>query len=322
MCSLKVVRSAVIAAFLFAAGIAPAAPTFVVAQDGSGDFETIQEAVDAMKAFPPERITIRVRNGVYREKLVIHEWNTRLTIIGEDVGATVISYDDYFDGIGRGRNSTFFTPTMQVNADDFVASNLTIENTAGEVGQAVALAVDANRVVFRKIRLLGNQDTLYVTGEGNRMLFDDCYIEGTTDFIFGAASAVFRNCVIHSKADSFVTAASTPEQADFGLVFIDSSLTAAEGVEAAYLGRPWREHAQTVFINCDLDGHIVPAGWHNWDNPSAESTSFYAEYNSSGPGAPGDGRVAWSRQLGREQASRYTLDTLLQSAHHQRWWER
>ena len=315
-------RIPLLALLLLFASIASAGPSFVVAQDGSGDFRTIGAAIDAMKAFPPDRITIHLRKGIYREKVVVPEWNARLTIIGENAADTIISFDDYFDGIDRGRNSTFFTPTLQVNGDDFVGKNLTIENTAGGVGQAVALAVDANRAVFRNVRLLGHQDTLYVSGEGNRMLFDDCYIEGTTDFIFGAASAVFNDCEIHSLANSYITAASTPEHEQFGFVFIAARLTAAPAVDAVYLGRPWRPHAQTVFINSQMGEHILPAGWHNWDKPDAEATTFYAEYQSSGTGAAPGARVPWSKQLSEEEAGRYAVDQLLRSEHHPGWWQR
>lgn len=316
------VQGAIVCALLVLTTTVSAAQTFVVAQDGSGDFETIQGAIDEMKSFPGERITIQVRNGTYVEKVVVHEWNTKLTIVGEDADRTIISFDDYFSRVDRGRNSTFFTPTMQVNADDLVARNLTVRNTAGAVGQAVALAVNADRAVFRNVRLFGNQDTLYVTGEGNRMLFDECYIEGTTDFIFGSASAVFRNCTIHSKADSYVTAASTAEHSAFGLVFIGARLTAQAGVKATYLGRPWRKHAQTVFIDSTMGEHILPAGWHNWDKGEAENTSFYAEYRSSGPGADPAGRVPWSRQLSEFEAVRFSIEALLRSEHHPDWWMR
>jgi pectinesterase len=304
---------------LLATSTAAASPTFVVAQDGSGDFQTIQAAIDAMKSFPPERITIRVRPGVYREKVVVHEWNTRLSLIGESAADTVISGDEHFKRVARGRNSTFFTPTMQVDADDFVAKNLTIENTAGDIGQAIALTVNANRAVFRNVRLLGNQDTLYVTGEGNRMLFDNCYVEGTTDFIFGGASAVFRDCRLHAKKNSYITAASTPVGAGFGFVFINATLTAAPGVDAVYLGRPWREHAQTVFIDSTLGPHILPAGWHDWDKPEARTTVLYGEHASAGPGAGTEGRVSWSRQLDPAEAARYETRSLLESATHPDW---
>lgn len=316
------IRFPLMCTVLLAASAAIASPAFVVAQDGSGDFRTIQAAIDAMKSFPPERITIRVKPGVYREKVVVHAWNTHLSLIGESARDTVISWDDHFERIDRGRNSTFFTPTMQVDADDFVAKNLTIENTAGEVGQAVALAVNANRAVFRNVRLLGNQDTLYATGEGNRMLFDECYIEGTTDFIFGGASAVFQDCRLHAKKNSYITAASTPAGAEFGFVFINATLTAASGVDAVYLGRPWREHAQTVFIASTLGPHILPAAWHDWDKPEARTTVLYGEHDSSGPGAGTAGRVSWSRQLDARDAARYALDSLLKSGAHPDWYTR
>ena len=316
------IRFSLMCTVLLAASAAIASPVFVVAQDGSGDFRTIQAAIDAMKSFPPERITIRVKPGVYREKVVVHEWNTQLSLIGESAEDTVISWDDHFKRIARGRNSTFFTPTMQVDADDFVAKNLTIENTAGDVGQAVALAVNANRAVFRNVRLLGNQDTLYVTGEGKRMFFDECYIEGTTDFIFGGASAVFQDCRLHAKKNSYITAASTPAGAEVGLVFINATLTAAPGIDAVYLGRPWREHAQTVFVGSHMGAHIRPRGWHDWDKPAARTTALYAEHASSGPGAGTAERVSWSRQLDARDAARYALDRLLKSDAHPDWYTR
>ncbi len=315
-------RAALGVLLLIAAQLAVASPSFVVAQDGSGDFRTIQDAIDAMKSFPAERMTINVKPGVYREKLVVHEWNTRLSLVGEDAESTIVSWDDHFKRISRGRNSTFFTATMQVDADDFVAKNLTIENSAGDVGQAIALAVNANRAVFRNVRLLGNQDTLYVTGEGNRVYFDACYIEGTTDFIFGGASAVFDNSRLHAKKNSYVTAASTPAGADFGFVFINAQLTAAAGIDAVYLGRPWRDYAQTVFIHSSMGAHIVPAGWHDWDKSSARTTTLYAEYASSGPGGKAEDRATWSRQLDDTEAARYVVDELLQSARHPDWYRR
>lgn len=316
------IRYVLIGLILLAASDSMAGPTFVVAKDGSGDFRTLQSAIDAMKSFPPERITIVVKRGVYREKVVVHEWNTRLSIVGEDKESTIISWDDHFKRIARGRNSTFLTPTMRVDADDFVAQNLTIENTAGEVGQAIALAVNAKRAVFQMVRLLGNQDTLYVTGEGNRMFFDDCYVEGSTDFIFGGASAVFNNCTLHAKKNSYITAASTPANEVFGFVFINANLTAAPGVDAVYLGRPWREYAQTVFINSAMGRHILPAGWYNWGKTEAEGTVYYAEHQSSGPGGNTSERVSWSRQLTEDEAERYAVERLLESTTHPGWYRR
>jgi len=284
------------------------ATEMTVAQDGSGEFASIQAAIDAAKAFPDKPIAIFIKNGVYQEKVKVHAWNTHLTLKGEDKEKTVITFDDHFDKINRGRNSTFHTYTLLVQANDFRAENLTIENTAGPVGQAVALAVEADRCAFINCNIKGHQDTLYVAGEGARQCFRDCYIEGTTDFIFGEATAFFENCRIHCKADSYITAASTPKDIDYGFVFLNCTLTADEGVNKAYLGRPWRDYAKTVFINCEMGSHILPEGWDNWSSPEREQTIFYAEYNSQGPGAAPQQRVDWSHQLSRKEAKGYTLE--------------
>ncbi len=283
----------------------------VVAQDGSGDFMTIQEAIDAAKGFPDKRVTIKVKNGVYKEKVEVHEWNNRLSLIGEDREKTIISYDDYFDKVNLGRNSTFRTPTVLVQGNDFYAVNLSIENTAGEVGQAVALAVNADRVLIKNCTITGNQDTLYTTGEGFKQYYKNCYIEGTTDFIFGRATAFFQDCIIHSKSDSYITAASTPKGTDFGYVFKDCTLTGDEGLSKVFLGRPWRTYAQTVFINCNMGDHIIPEGWNNWGNEKGEKETFYAEYACSGPGYRPEQRVAWSHQLKKSEARKYRVSNIL-----------
>ena len=283
----------------------------VVAQDGSGDFETIQNAIDATKAFPDKRITIYIKNGFYREKVRIPSWNTSLSLIGEDVEKTIISFDDYFDKINRGRNSTFFTYTLLVEADDFYAENLTIENSAGPVGQAVALHVEGNRCAFKNCRILGNQDTLYSTGEKSSQLFTNCRIEGTTDFIFGSSTAVFSQCTIVSKKDSYITAASTNEGKEFGFVFIDCDLKAADGVNKVYLGRPWRPYAKTVFMECNLGAHIAPEGWKEWSNAENKSTTFYAEYKNTGAGANVSKRVSWSHQLADKEVQKFSMVNIL-----------
>lgn len=283
----------------------------VVAQDGSGDFTKIQDAIDATKAFPDKRITIFIKNGVYNEKIRVPAWNNLLSLIGEDAVKTIITWGDYFDKIARGRNSTFFTYTFKVEADDFYAENLTIENSAGQVGQAVALHVEGDRCVFKNCRLLGNQDTVYLNGEKSRHYFTGCTIEGTTDFIFGSATAVFNACAIFSKSDSYITAASTTQGKPFGFVFINCKLLPKDGAKAVYLGRPWRDYAKTVFIACEMGGHILPEGWHNWDKTEAESTTFYAEYKNAGPGANPEKRVNWSHQLSDEEAKNYTLENIL-----------
>ena len=283
----------------------------VVAQDSSGDFVKIQDAVDAAKAFPDKRITIFVKNGVYHEKVRIPEWNNLLSLIGEDAEQTIIIWEDYFDKIDRGRNSTFFTWTLLVEADDFYAENLTVINAAGEVGQAVALHVEGNRCVFKNCRFLGNQDTVYLTGENGHHYFSGCKITGTTDFIFGSSTVFFSQCEIVSKANSYITAASTSKNKSFGFVFSECKLTADENVELVYLGRPWRMYAKTVFLNCELGKHIATEGWHDWNKPEAQITSFYAEFKNTGVGAITCSRVKWSHQLSDEEAKNYTPENVL-----------
>jgi pectinesterase len=286
---------------------------FIVAQDSTGDFTSVQAAIDATKAFPAERITIFVKKGVYREKVKIHAWNNLVSLIGESAQQTIITWNDHFNQINRGRNSTFHTATVLVQGNDFVAENLTIENSAGPVGQAIALAVEADRGVFRNLRIVGNQDALYAAGQNCRQYYENCYIEGTTDFIFGAATALFSHCTINSKSNSFITAASTPEGLPFGFVFDHCQLTAEPGVTEVYLGRPWRKFAKTVFINCDLGAHIQPEGWKTWSNADDIATTFYAEYKSRGAGADTSKRVAWSKQLTEAEAATYSKENILKA---------
>jgi pectinesterase len=283
----------------------------IVAQDGSGDFTRIQQAIDHAKAFPDTRITIFIKSGIYREKVKVNACNTRLSLRGENAATTIISWDDHFDKIGRGRNSTFYTATLLVQADDFRAENLSIENTAGPVGQALAVAVEADRSVFRNCRILGNQDTLYTAGSNSRQYYVQCYIEGTTDFIFGAATALFDSCTIHSKSNSYITAASTPAGNRFGYVFQYCRLTASPGVDSVYLGRPWRDFARVVFLYCEMGGHILPEGWSNWQHTTRDQTAFYREYGNVGLGANPKQRVKWSKMLSKKEVKQYTLEKIL-----------
>lgn len=282
-----------------------------VAPDGTGDFATLQEAIDGAKSFPDKRITIYLEKGVYVEKVKVHTWNSRLTLKGDSADEVTIRWNDYFDKMQRGRNSTFHTATLLVQGDEFRAENLTIENSAGPVGQAIALAVEADRCVVENCRLLGNQDTLYADGATTRQHYRNCCIEGTTDFIFGGATALFENCTIHSKANSFITAASTPEGRPHGFLFRRCKLTAADGVDKVYLGRPWRSYAKTVFVECDMGGHIRPEGWNNWNAPEKEQTVFYAEGANRGPGADTTNRVTWAKVLTDEKAKNYRAKEVL-----------
>lgn len=282
----------------------------VVSKDGTGDYISIQEAINNSKSFPYKRVIITIKNGIYYEKVKIHEWNPYITLVGESKDKTIITYDDYFGKLGLGRNSTFFTYTLLVEANNTIIKNLTIENASGEVGQAVALSVFSDEVAVVNCKLLGNQDTLYASGKG-KQYYKDCYIEGTTDYIFGSATAFFENCEIYSKKDSYITAASTPKDSLYGYVFKNCKITASKNVTKMYLGRPWRVYAKTVFINCDLGNHILPVGWHNWNKNEAEKTVFYAEYNNYGEGFKPNKRAKWSHQLKKRQAKKYTLKNIL-----------
>lgn len=282
----------------------------VVAKDGSGDYSSIEAAIETSKSFPYQRITIFIKKGIYHEKVFIPACNTKISLIGEDKDSTIISYDDYFKKINKGPNSTFYTATLWVQGNDFKAENLTIENTAGPVGQALAVSVEADRCFFNNCRFLGNQDTVYLAGEHFRDYFFNCYIEGTTDFIFGEATALFEKCIIRCKANSYITAASTPQHVSYGFVFKNCTLEAAPGVDKVFLGRPWRKYARAVFIECKMSDFIQPEGWSNWANTDNYKTVFYAEYDSKGQGANPKNRVPWSHQLTSAEAGAYTAKNI------------
>jgi pectinesterase len=276
-----------------------------VAADGSGDYRTVQEAVLAVRDFMQVPATIFIKNGTYREKLLVPSQKTNITLLGESREGVVITFGDYSGDAEK--HSTYSSSTVRVQAHDFTAENITFENSAGRVGQAVALHVEGDRATFRHCRMLGNQDTLFPAVENSRQYYQDCYIEGTTDFIFGGSTAVFDRCTIFSKTNSYITAASTSPRQKFGFVFLDCTLTAAPEATKVYLGRPWRPHSNTVFLNTDMGGHITPAGWDNWRAPSNEQTAYYAEFNSRGPGANPAGRVKWAHRLSAKEARQYTL---------------
>ena len=283
---------------------------FVVAKDGSGEFKYIQDAIDAMRKFPLAPITLYIKNGVYNEKIELSANNTDVTFIGESVDKTIITYNDYS---GRGKMGTFDSYTAKISGNRFKAENITFENSAGRVGQAVALYVDADKAIFKNCKFLGNQDTIYLGGEYSRQFFVDCHIEGTTDFIFGPATAVFKNCTILCKTNSYITAPNTPKDKEFGFVFLDCKVMLTDEVTKMYLGRPWRAWAKSVFIKCELPKQIAAEGWDNWDNVENEKTAFFAEYECTGEGFKPKERASWTHQLKKSEAERYTLKNILGS---------
>ena len=284
--------------------------TIVVSRDGTGNFRTLQEAIESARAFMDYTVTIYVRNGVYKEKVIVPSWVENIDIIGEDRDKTIITYDDHAN---INKMGTFRTYTVKVEGSDITFKNLTIENNAAQLGQAVALHTEGDRLKFINCRILGNQDTIYTGAKFTRLYFKDCYIDGTTDFIFGPSTALFEDCIIHSKRNSYVTAASTPKEAKYGYVFKHCKLTADPGVDKVYLGRPWRPYAYTLFIECELGKHIVLAGWHNWGKQSNEETARYMEYKNTGEGANASERVAWSKQLTKKEAEAVTVDAIFRT---------
>lgn len=284
--------------------------TIVVSRDGTGEFRTISEAIEVCRAFMDYHKVIYVKRGTYKEKLIVPQWLTNIEILGEDRDATVITYDDHANianpATGRGIG-TFRTYTVKVEGNSITFRNITIENNAARLGQAVALHTEGDRLVFVNCRLLGHQDTVYTGVAGTRLLFRDCYIEGTTDFIFGPSTAWFENCEIRSRADSYITAASTPQDRPYGYIFSHCRLTADANVTKVYLGRPWRDYGYTLFINCEMGRHIRPEGWHHWQK-ERQKTARYIEYGNSGEGAATDRRATWTRQLTKKEAAKITME--------------
>ncbi len=283
-----------------------------VAKDGSGDFKTVQEAINAVPDFRNVTTVIFIKNGRYKEKLNLSASKRKVKFVGESTDKTVLSYDDY----ARKKNSfgeemgTSGSAGFYIYADDFTAENITFENTAGPVGQAVALWIAGDKARFLNCRILGFQDTLYTYGKGSRQYFYQCYITGTVDFIFGSATAIFDDCRIFCKRAGYITAASTPDTTKYGYVFINCTIGGSAPDETVYLGRPWRPAAKTVFLHCNLTAVIKPEGWHNWGKESNEKTAFYAEYKNKGPGASHEKRVGWSRQLSAKEAEEYTTSQI------------
>lgn len=271
---------------------------YVVAKDGSGDFFTIQEAINAVPDFRKEkRTTILVRKGSYKEKLIVPASKINVSLIGEN--GAVLTNDDYAQKKNCfGENmSTSGSSTCYIYAPDFYAENITFENSAGRVGQAVACFIEGDRAYFKNCRFLGNQDTLYNYGKESRQYFENCYVEGTVDFIFGWSTVLFKDCTIHSVGDGYVTAPATDQGKKYGYVFVNCKLTADEEAKKVYLSRPWRPYGQTVYIQCELGKHIAPEGWNNWGRKENEKTAFYAEYQNTGEGADTKNRASFGRQL-------------------------
>ncbi len=288
----------------------------IVAQDGTGSYKTVQEALDAVPLNNALPIEIFIKKGTYKEKLHLDSTKNFVTIIGEDKNETILTYDDHTGKINPAGEliNTFNSESFFIKGNDFRAENITFENNAGfTAGQAVAVRVQGDRAIFLNCRFIGFQDTLFASDENSRQYYRDCYIEGSTDFIFGPATALFENCHLHSKKNSHVTAASTPIEHAYGFVFKHCTLTADSGINKVSLGRPWKPYASVTYIHCKIGNHIIPQGWDNWKNSDNEKTARYAEYQNEGAGAKFVERVSWAKQLTDEEVKEYTTSHILRN---------
>ena len=284
-----------------------------VARDGTGDYRTVQAALDAIPLHNSSKVIIYIKKGLYREKLRLDSTKNQVTLLGEDRFNTILTYDDHPGMVSPKGDSinTRNSYSFQINGNDFAARDITFRNDAGfTAGQAVALEVRGDRAVFTGCRIIGNQDILFLNSAASRQYYRDCYIEGTTDFIFGPATAWFDNCHIHSKKNSHVTAASTPQDHPFGFVFNNCILTGDSSIHSASLGRPWRPYASVIYLHCYIDRHIRPDGWSTWNNTDSYKFTRFSEYNDYGPGADTSARLPWSRQLTDAEAQRITLSNI------------
>lgn len=284
-----------------------------VAKDGTGDFTTVQEAINAVIDSNSSVTTIFIKKGIYKEKLRLSESKMNVHFIGEDVNSTVLTYDDYASkkdssgkDIGTSGSSSFF-----IFGNGFSAENITFENSSGPVGQAVAVRITGDKARFINCRFLGFQDTLYTHGTGSRQYYRNCYIEGTVDFIFGAATALFDSCVIYGKKAGFFTAASTPQGTAYGYVFRNCRFTGDAPAGSFYLGRPWRPYAKVLIMNSYLGPIVHKAGWDNWGNAANENTTWYTEYDNHGVAAGTADRVSWAKKITDAEVKLLTITTIL-----------
>jgi pectinesterase len=324
-------RSIIMFLALFSLPALTAAKTITVADDGSGDFKSVQEAVNAAPENSADATVVQIKPGTYEGQVIVPKNKPNLVFVGNDAQTTRLTWPhNVKEPIAAGADG--FNPGVQILGDRFSAENLTFENTSGDHGQALALRVDADRVVFKNCRIVGWQDTLMINN--GRQYFQNCYVAGRVDFIYGSGTAVFDRCEIHSRNGGHITAASTPQDKPFGFVFLNCTLTGdnipwalPEGDtttteplkkpnKMADLGRPWRPYASVAYINCQMDNHIKPDGWNNWGRTENEKTARYSEYHSTGPGANAEQRAAWTKQLTEAEAASYTIQNILGNADH------
>jgi len=287
--------------------------TITVSQIGNADVTTVQAAFDAVPVNNQTPITIIVKNGIYKEKLHLDASKNFVTLVGESEDNTILTYNDHTGKIGADGVvvNTRTSYSFLLKSNDFTAKNITFKNDAGfTAGQAVAAEIDGDKATFYNCRFIGFQDVLFTNNDASRQYYKNCYIEGTTDFIFGSATVWFEQCHIHSKKNSHLTAASTPANHPFGYIFNKCTLTGDTGLHGVSLGRPWQPYAAVAYLNCNIGSHILPEGWRNWNNTDNYKTTRFAEYKNTGLGADITNRVQWAKQLSDEEVKSYTIQNI------------
>jgi pectinesterase len=279
---------------------------YVVATDGSGNYTTVQAAINAVPANSGTRTIIYIKNGTYKEVITVGSTKINVSLIGQSADSVKLTYDNYSSKInpatGTGYGTAGSSSTF-INGSGFYASNITFENSSGPVGQALAINISGDKSVFYNCKFLGRQDTWYA---GTcRAYLKNCYIEGSTDFIFGPATAFFDGCSIYSYGGAALTAANTASYVTYGFVFNNCTVTGASGV-VTDMGRTWGSNAGTAFLNSSLSSIISTNGWSDWGNSANDATARYAEYGNTGAGANTSGRVSWDKLLTSTQAANYT----------------
>lgn len=308
--------------------------TIIVSKTNPNAFSTLQEAVLSIDDNHQETVRIFIEPGIYEEKVFIRKEN--IEIVGSGRDNTIFRYGDGARKPrpdGEGEYGTFNTAVIMFAGKDITVRDLTVESTAGPgdvAGQALAIYVAADRCSFYHCNFTGWQDTIFSGLTGSNLMlpefftnsavnmihktarnyFYDCFISGDVDFIFGPNVVFFDKCEIFSRkrkseACSYITAANTPIDQEYGLVFSECRLTGDADTASVYLGRPWRDFAKTVFLNCHMDKHIIPEGWGNWGKVKAEAVCSYIEYNNDGPGAATEKRVPFSKQLTNPALTEY-----------------
>ncbi len=290
---------------------ATAASSYIVAKDGSGNFTTVQAAINAVPANNTSRVVIYIKNGTYQEVVTVPSNKPFITLYGQSKTGTIITYNNYAsktkpDGTTYG---TTGSASVFIQANDFIAIDVTFQNSHGAGSQAVAAYVASDRAYFYDCQFLGWQDTLFANS--GRQYYRNNYIQGSVDYIFGDATAVFENSHLNNIAGGSITAQSrTSSSETTGYVFINDSITGTPA-NSTILGRPWRAYARVVFLTCAMANDITAVGWNDWGNAANQQTAYFAEYNSTGAGANPSGRVSWSHQLTASQAAQFSVANFL-----------